>query len=76
MDAAAAYTTPFNLSGNPVLVMPLAKSADGMPIGVQVVARRWADERLLAIGELLDSSGAGYFAPPEPAPASGVSVAG
>jgi len=76
LDAAAAYTTPFNLSGNPVLVMPLAKSAEGMPIGVQVVARRWADERLLAIGELLDSSGAGYFAPPEPAPASGVSVAG
>lgn len=63
-DAAAAHTTPFNLTGNPVLVMPLAKSSEGLPIGVQVVAQRWTDERLLAIGELLDSQAAGYVAPP------------
>ncbi len=64
-DAAAAHTTPFNLTGNPVLVIPLARSANGLPIGVQVVAKRWADERLLAIGELLDTQAVGYLAPPE-----------
>ncbi len=62
-NAAAAYTTPFNLTGNPVLVLPVGQSAAGLPIGVQVVVRRWADERLLAIGELIDSFVAGFSAP-------------
>jgi amidase len=62
-NAAAAYTTPFNLTGNPVLVLPVGQSAAGLPIGVQVVVRRWADERLLAIGELIDPFVAGFSAP-------------
>jgi amidase len=52
--AAGGYTTPFNVSGHPVVVMPVASSGDGLPIGVQVVGRRWKDERLLAVAASLD----------------------
>jgi amidase len=45
------YTSPFNLTGHPVVVLPLAISSDGLPIGVQVVGRRWAEMELLTIAE-------------------------
>ncbi len=51
--AGGAYTTPFNLTGSPVVVLPLARSSDGLPIGIQVVGRRWSDMRLLAIAARL-----------------------
>ena len=50
--------SPFNctttLMGHPVLVMPIGISSDGLPIGVQIHARRWSDWRLLEIGELME----------------------
>ncbi|MFB3826593.1 MAG: amidase [Bryobacteraceae bacterium] len=49
-----AYTSPFNVTGNPAVVLPLAASAEGLPIGVQVVGRRWNDMRVLAVAELID----------------------
>ncbi|HUI06151.1 MAG TPA: amidase [Verrucomicrobiae bacterium] len=47
------YTSPFSLTGHPVVVLPLAISSDGLPIGVQVVGRRWSEMELLAIAERL-----------------------
>lgn len=41
--------TPFNLSGHPAVVLPLGLDEAGLPFGLQVVGRRWDDERLLAI---------------------------
>lgn len=49
----SAYTAVFNLTGNPVVVLPLARSKEGLPIGVQVVGRRWGDMELLAVAEQL-----------------------
>lgn len=40
------FTYPFNLSGNPAVSMPIGLAADGMPVGLQLVAR-WGDERTL-----------------------------
>ena len=48
-----AYTTIFNLAGNPVIVLPLTQSQQGLPIGVQVVGRRGSDLRILEIAEKL-----------------------
>jgi amidase len=53
--AIGAYTMPFNLSGNPVVVLPAGRSEEGLPIGVQVVGKRWMDEQLLAVASSLDS---------------------
>jgi len=38
-----AFTMPFNISGQPAMSLPLHWSKDGLPIGVQIVAR-YADE--------------------------------
>ena len=51
--ATAAYTTPFSLTGHPAVVLPMARSAEGLPIGLQVVGRRWGDMQLLAIARQL-----------------------
>ncbi len=49
--AGLGYTSPFNLTGNPAAVLPLARSAEGLPIGVQVVGPRWGDMKVLAVAE-------------------------
>ncbi|MGE7993927.1 amidase [Pseudomonas sp. NPDC089554] len=43
---------PFNLSGHPALSIPLGSEA-GLPVGLQLVAAKGADEKLLAIAERL-----------------------
>ena len=54
-DAAAAaatltaYTAPFNLTGLPAISIPCGFDSAGLPIGMQLVARPWAEPRLLRI---------------------------
>lgn len=42
----SCFTYPFNLSGNPAVSMPVGLASDGMPVGLQLVAR-WGEERTL-----------------------------
>jgi amidase len=58
------YTCPFNLTGHPAGVMPLGFDSGGLPIGMQVVARRWQDLRLLAIMKRLAARTDGFVRPP------------
>jgi amidase len=51
--ATQAYTTPFTLTESPVLSMPIALSEESLPIGIQVVGKRYEDFRLLEIGKVL-----------------------
>ena len=51
--ATQAYTTAFTLTENPVLSMPISLSKDSLPIGVQVIGKRYSDFRLLKIGMVL-----------------------
>jgi amidase len=70
--AVGGYTTPFNVSGHPVVVVPAGRSKEGLPIGVQVVGRRWADEHLLAVASSMDPLIADVRHPPDyGAPAQG-----
>lgn len=52
--ATQAYTTPFTLTENPVLSMPISISRESLPIGIQVIGKRYTDFRLLKIGMVLD----------------------
>jgi amidase len=50
--ALGAFTAPFNVSGQPAISLPWR--AQGLPIGVQLVARRGADHLLLAVATELE----------------------
>lgn len=45
--ANMGYTTPFSLTGNPVIVIPIGRTAKGLPLGIQVVGRRMHEHDLL-----------------------------
>ncbi|XSG86116.1 MAG: amidase [Methylohalobius sp. ZOD2] len=44
------FTYPFNMTGQPALSVPCGFSADGLPIGLQIVGPRFSDERVLRAG--------------------------
>ncbi|PSS60526.1 Asp-tRNA(Asn)/Glu-tRNA(Gln) amidotransferase GatCAB subunit A [Ensifer sp. NM-2] len=44
------YTIPFNMTGNPTLVMPGGFSKEGKPISIQLVGKHEAEETLFAAG--------------------------
>jgi len=62
--AGVSYTSVFNLTGNPVVVLPVARSGEGLPIGVQVVGRRWDDMRVLALAANLAQVTGSFRRPP------------
>jgi amidase len=47
-----ALVRPFNLSGHPALTIPLI-SPEGLPVGLQLIAAKGADEHLLAVASTL-----------------------
>jgi amidase len=61
--ATTAFTCPFNLTGHPAVVLPLAITKEGLPIGVQVLGRRWSEPGLLALAKQLARL-TGPFRPP------------
>ena len=48
--AAIAFSAPFNFSGHPTLSLPNGLDADGLPLGVQLVARPFDEAGLLKVG--------------------------
>ena len=63
-DAGITFTAPFNVTGQPSVVVPLTQSAEGLPIGVQIVGPRWSEPRLLAIARAILPLVQGYKRPP------------
>lgn len=47
------YTAPFDISGHPALTLPCRPTAAGLPVGVQLVARKGGERTLLAAGVAL-----------------------
>ena len=48
------YSQWFNLLGNPAVVVPVARSAEGLPIGVQVIGRPYEEMLLLTVAEEIE----------------------
>lgn len=63
LAASGCYTTIFNLTGNPVVVIPIGYAGDGMPIGIQVVGSRWHDMELLNFAKQLDAVAKAFRSP-------------
>jgi Asp-tRNA(Asn)/Glu-tRNA(Gln) amidotransferase A subunit family amidase len=60
---AMRYTQWFNLLGAPAAVVPVGRSPEGLPIGVQIAGRPFEDERVLGIAAAVEA-GFGYKPPP------------
>jgi aspartyl-tRNA(Asn)/glutamyl-tRNA(Gln) amidotransferase subunit A len=48
------FTAPFNLTGLPALSVPCGWSKDKLPIGLQIVGRAWAEDKVIIAGELFE----------------------
>jgi len=51
---AWSYCEWFNVLGFPAAVVPIAHSAEGLPIGVQIVGRPWQEESVLSVAAKLE----------------------
>jgi Asp-tRNA(Asn)/Glu-tRNA(Gln) amidotransferase A subunit family amidase len=61
---AWSYTEFFNLLGNPAAVVPVGRSSEGMPIGVQIVGRPWQEEQVLCAAAVLEKQCGAWEMPP------------
>ena len=61
---AWSYCEWFNLLGFPAAVVPMGRSEQGLPIGVQIVGRPWEEEVVLAIAAMLEKERGPWQAPP------------
>lgn len=60
---AFSYTIAYNLTGWPGAVVRCGTSAEGLPIGVQAVARPWREDVALAAARHLETALGGYQRP-------------
>jgi amidase len=57
---AFSYTMTFNLTGWPVVVVRAGTSPEGLPIGVQIVARPWNEHEALALAQHIERALSGW----------------
>lgn len=53
--AQSVHTTLFNYTGHPALALPYTRSSDGMPLGLQLVGKRWGEARLLSVAKSISA---------------------
>jgi amidase len=58
-----SYTMSYNLTGWPGAVVRVGSTAEGLPIGVQIVARPWREDVALAAAGYLESALGGWQKP-------------
>src|SRR6185503_4403725 len=62
-----SYTTPASLAGVPALSLPCGFTAGGLPIGLQLIGRRFDEATLLPAGRAYERA-AGWAGRPAPPP--------
>ena len=61
---AWSYAEFFNLLGNPAVVVPVGRSPEGQPIGVQIVGQPWEEEQALSVAAALEKRCGAWKTPP------------
>jgi amidase len=62
--AVSAHGTLFNYTGHPAVVLPYKQGRDGLPLGIQLVGKRWDESRLLAMAKALSEVTGPFQRPP------------
>jgi amidase len=62
LEGTISMATPFSLTGSPVVTMPVGV-INGLPVGVQIVGKRWRDEALLDNCRVIESVTGGFQSP-------------
>lgn len=62
--AANAHARLFNYTGHPAVAMPFTQDAHGLPLGFQLVGRRWGESRLLGIAAAVSRVTGPFQRPP------------
>ena len=63
LDAAFSYSEVYNYVGWPAAVVRGGTSTDGLPVGVQIVARPWREDVALALAHRLENDLGGWRPP-------------
>jgi Asp-tRNA(Asn)/Glu-tRNA(Gln) amidotransferase A subunit family amidase len=50
------FTIPFNLAGVPSLTLPMTRSADGTPLGFQLIGPELGETKLLSAGAAYEAA--------------------
>jgi Asp-tRNA(Asn)/Glu-tRNA(Gln) amidotransferase A subunit family amidase len=61
---AFSYSQTFNVFDLPVVVVPAGLTSGGLPIGVQIIGRPFAEHRVLSAAAIIEESLGGWQAPP------------
>lgn len=61
--AIASFTFTSAFSGHPIVVIPIGKKKNGMPVGIQIHSRKWTDKKLLEIAKYLETFTKGFEIP-------------
>jgi len=56
------FTVTVNMAGLPAISLPGGLDSQGLPLGLQLIGRPFAEETLFALGTIIESA-AGLFAP-------------
>jgi amidase/aspartyl-tRNA(Asn)/glutamyl-tRNA(Gln) amidotransferase subunit A len=49
-------TYPYNFTGHPAASIPAGLSSDGLPVGLQIAGRRFADETVIAASSAFEQT--------------------
>ena len=58
------FTVPASLAGVPAMSVPAGLSADGLPLGLQVIGKHFDEETVFAVSAAIENA-AGFSALPE-----------
>jgi aspartyl-tRNA(Asn)/glutamyl-tRNA(Gln) amidotransferase subunit A len=50
-----SFQSPWSYAGLPTVTVPIGRSPDGLPLGVQLVGRRWCEDDVFRVAVLLEA---------------------
>jgi len=53
----AGYLYPFNLTGHPAMSVPCGFTAEGLPVGLQLIGPWFGEQRMIDVATALENAG-------------------